>query len=287
MTLHEATLQLVYRLMAYYDAAEARNIADLVMEHLTGWTRIDRVLHKTLPLSLPQQQELEAMTGRLVRPEPVQYVLGEAWFAGRRFRVNEGVLIPRPETEELVAWAGKDLSAAGGHPRVLDIGTGSGCIAVTLKLGCPAAEVWACDISTAALETAAGNAGSLGAAIRLEAVNFLEKTTWDTLPFFDVLVSNPPYIPLTERESLPPHVRDFEPPLALFVPEADPLVFYRAIARFATEHLNPGGRIYLEIHEQLGEAVLHLLRESGFRPELRKDMQGKDRMIRAVRESDG
>jgi release factor glutamine methyltransferase len=294
MTIHEAQRSLTEQLTTIYDAREAANIADWVMEHLTGWKKIDRIVHKTSPLSAEQESRLVTYTPLLLAHTPVQYVLHEAWFAGMQLYVDEHVLIPRPETEELVEWVESGVrsersevrsqkSAAGSSPfSILDVGTGSGCIPIALKKKLPAAMVHACDVSEGALEVARRNAETQQVAIEWHLLDFLDTAHWALLPSVNIIVSNPPYIPLKDKETMHDNVLLHEPHLALFVENNDPLLFYRTIAAFAKERLLPGGSIYVEIHEDLGPATQELFKSYGFSEvELKKDMQGKDRMVKA------
>jgi release factor glutamine methyltransferase len=281
VTIYEASQQLLFQLFHLYDEREARNITDLVMEHVTGWTKIDRVMNKQVPLSQPKEELLKRMMTQLLDHMPVQYVLKEAWFAGMRFYVNEHVLIPRPETEELTDWVVKDL-ANDEKISVLDVGTGSGCIAVTLKKRLPHAEVFACDISAEAIVVAQMNAAAHLTDISFSACDFLNPEERNLLPDTDVIVSNPPYIPVNEKASMPKHVVQYEPHTALFVGDANPLLFYEAISAFARSKLKDGGAVYVEIHEDLEPGVKQLFRKFGFRrTDTSKDLQGKQRMIRA------
>lgn len=266
-------------------------IADLVMEHLTGLRKLDRLMRKTEVFSAATLRLYDQYTAELVAGRPVQYVLGESWFGGLKFYVDERVLIPRPETEELVDWVLAEASeavietrvAAKGPPVVLDVGTGSGCIAITLARGLPDAAVYAVDVSEGALIVAKRNAGELEAAVRFLELNFLDASSWEQLPAVRWLVSNPPYIPAGERHTMAPHVVDAEPALALFVPDEDALVFYRVLGMFAQKRLIAGGALYAEIHEELGAAVCEVLVQQGAREVIvRKDLQGKDRMVKAM-----
>lgn len=311
MDLQQAQLELVSRLRRLYDEREAITITDWVMEKITGWKKLDRIIHKNILLSEEGLQLFQKYSGELQRHRPVQYVLQEAWFAGMKFYVDEQVLIPRPETEELVEWiveeaANGHLQAAGHtdpaaktaspeNPRppagssrkeltILDVGTGSGCIAIALKRKLRDARIYACDLSPHALSIAERNATTNQANIHFRQLNFLDSRQWNTLPPVQVLVSNPPYIPIREKATMAPHVINFEPHMALFVEDQDPLVFYKALAGFATQQLLPGGQVFAEIHEELGEDVVKLFQEGGFQSIiLKKDMQGKDRMVKATR----
>lgn len=298
MTLHEAQQQLQTALVELYDNREAANIADWVMEQMTGMRKIDRIMHKQSLLSPDRIDQLQAYTRELLAHKPVQYVLHEAWFCGMPFYVDENVLIPRPETEELVEWvaeAGSKKYEVGNtasqqssylvpptsYLRILDIGTGSGCIPVSLKKKLPQAEVYACDVSEGALAVATRNAATHQTPVHFLQVDFLQANTWSTLPEVDIIVSNPPYIPYSDKSSMLQNVLAYEPHLALFVPNDDALVFYEAIARFAQQKLSNHGCIFVEIHEDLGKKTKELFEAKGFSAEIKKDFQGKDRMVKA------
>jgi release factor glutamine methyltransferase len=286
MTIRQAYQQLLLQLYELYDDREAAHIANWVMEHITGLPRIDRILHKDLPLTESQLSLLQQYTQELLLHKPVQYVLQEAWFAGMALYVDENVLIPRPETEELTEWMLQLVPAVfPGETTVLDIGTGSGCIPIALKKKKPHWQVHALDISAAALQVASRNATAQGTAIVFHEADILNETGWPRLPQPDVIVSNPPYIRQSEQAQMQRNVLAFEPHLALFVPDTDALLFYREIARFALAHLNPGGLLFFEINEALGKHMITLLEELGFTGvELKQDLQGKDRMLKAVKQ---
>lgn len=220
---------------------------------------------------------------RLTRSEPVQYVLGQAEFCGRRFAVGPGVLIPRPETEDLCRWVCADAAARGGGATdVLDIGTGSGCIAVTLALGIGGARVAAWDVSADALAAARSNAASLGAAVDFSQTDALrpprDEAAWD------IIVSNPPYVCDSERDAMDSNVLDYEPPQALFVPDADPLRFYRAIGRYAATALRPGGALYFEINPMFAQRFDGLALDCGLgAAEVRPDRFGRQRLVKIKR----
>jgi release factor glutamine methyltransferase len=282
MTIQQARQQLLFQLYHIYEEREAANIADLVMEYLTEWSKIDRVINKGTTLSLPKQQLFEQYMAELAEHKPVQYVIKEAWFAGMKFHVDSSVLIPRPETEELVHWVVTDLRLPIADLKILDVGTGSGCIAVALKKKLADAFIYACDVSEAALEVARKNAATLDTAVEFVACDFLNKEERNHLPVVDIVVSNPPYIPANEQSLMPENVRKHEPHLALFVSDDDPLQFYTAIADFSKQRLNKNGSVYVEIHEELSIAVKALFSRKGFKKiEVKKDLQGKDRMIKA------
>ena len=282
MTIQQAKERLLFQLNPIYEQREAANIADWVLEHLTGWKKIDRVINKTLPLTSVQSEILERYITQLSDHRPVQYVLGEAWFQGMPFFVNESTLIPRPETEELVEWLINDYRHFQGKELViLDIGTGSGCIPISIKKRLPFARVMSCDISKEAIQVAAKNSAALGAEVEFVESNILDERIWKEYPALDIIISNPPYIPQSEQASMSANVIHHEPHLALFVPENNALIFYEAIVQLAERKLKRQGSIYYEIHENLATAVTELLEKNGFHDlTVRKDMQGKDRMIR-------
>jgi release factor glutamine methyltransferase len=281
MTVQEGTFYILNQLRKTYEAGEASQITDWVMEKITGSKKTERMLYKNAALTNDEEKQLNNYTERLLQHEPVQYVLNESWFCGLKFDVDKNVLIPRPETEELVEWIITDCKFPVDELKILDIGSGSGCIPIAIKRRLRKAEVWACDISPEALELAKKNAVTLGTAINFIQLNFLDRKQWKILPAFDIIVSNPPYIPGKDRETMQPNVLQYEPAIALFVPDNDPLIFYKAIAEFGKTHLNKSGSIYTEIHESFGEEVKNLFQSAGFVSEIKKDMQQKDRMIRS------
>lgn len=343
--------QLWKRLTAIYNEREAQAIVRTVLDALFGMSLTDICLGKVTQLSADDTTRLEKIMQRLEKSEPVQYVLGAEWFAGRLFDVAPGVLIPRPETEDLVKWAcdeakekednskeergkeeeevsekgeapqkeeqplssplkeekeglrkgedapqkeeqplspllknNKEVSKKGEeapHPLILDIGTGSGCIAITVALALPQARVTAWDISTDALAIAAGNAHRLGASVRFEHQDALSAP--DDEERWDVIVSNPPYICDKERADMSDNVLSYEPELALFVPDSDPLLFYRAIARYASKALKPGGRLLFETNTAYAHEVAQTMANEGFTAiEVRNDCFGKLRMVKGA-----
>jgi release factor glutamine methyltransferase len=291
MTVQEATTQLGSRLFPLYGEREAALIADWVVEKITGWTKIDRVIGKTVSLSADQRKLYDKYTRELLQQRPVQYVLQEAWFYGMKLYVDENVLIPRPETEELVSWVIEEVEKMktgygnNSHNAItlLDIGTGSGCIPLALKKKLPLAEVHSCDISDGALAVARKNAREQVLDLVLHRLNFLGEAERNRLPVFDVMVSNPPYVPVKDKEAMAAHVLRYEPHIALFVNNNDPLLFYEAIGDFAKTHLVKGGAVFVEIHEALGQEVVDLFKRKGASAgQLKKDLQGKDRMVRAL-----
>lgn len=283
MTVQEAYKQLMFQLFELYDDREAGNIADRVTEHITGLKRIDRIINKQFLLTTEQEELLKNYTAQLLDHKPVQYVLHEAWFAGIKFYVDENVLIPRPETEELVLWILKEVySLSLANYSLLDIGTGSGCIPIALKKKLSSAEIYAVDVSAAALEVAKKNAASQQTKIIFHRLDILDEPAWKRLPTFDIIISNPPYIKQNEEDEMRKNVLQYEPHIALFVPENDALIFYKTIAAFGLKHLNKNGKLFFEINEALGNEVCVLLEQYGYKNiELKKDMQGKDRMVKA------
>ena len=265
-----------------YSESEIHVLGMLILEKLTGFSRIWLLIHKELKLNDEQNIIASQYLERLKNHEPIQYILGETEFYGLKFKVNPSVLIPRPETEELVEWVKPPHPPKGGFlsgtPTLLDVGTGSGCIAVALKKKFPSANVSAMDISLEALALAKENAALNEVNIEFIQDDILHPAATDRK--WDVIVSNPPYIPASEQRYLHKNVTDFEPHLALFVQDNDPLIFYRKIAEFALSHLSAGGRLYVEIHQSLGRQCCQLLESMGFQSVvLRKDLSGNDRMI--------
>ena len=284
MTLNEARTVLTKELKNVYESDELRNIIEFVIEHITNMSRAEQVKNKVPYLTCTQLEDLDAITERLKKNEPVQYVLGEAWFAGMKFKVNKNVLIPRPETEELVDWIVKESQKSKVKSQnIIDIGTGSGCIPITLKHQLPEANVSAIDVCSEALFTATENAIKLNTEVDFTLLDFLDEEKWKELHQYDIIVSNPPYVKQSEITTMHERVKEFEPHLALFVPDDDALLFYKKLSGFALKHLKPGGSLFVEINEALGEQVVNLFRSTGFANiELRKDMQEKDRMIKAT-----
>lgn len=282
MTIDGARKNIIESIRHIYEQDEASNVAELLIENIIRLPRSERIIKRDDPLSTPQQESLRSAISRLQQHEPIQYVINESWFAGMRFYVDRNVLIPRPETEELVEWVVAEIKSQPSTIKILDVGTGSGCIAIALKKKLPDLEMWACDLSDEALNVARLNADALHATIDFIPLNFLDIVQRKQLPNVDVIVSNPPYVPQNEKPGMKKNVVEYEPSTALFVPDNDPLVFYRAMATFGREKLRKGGRIYAEIHEDLGEQIKDLFLLKGYQTvQLRKDLQAKDRMIKA------
>ncbi len=283
MTIQSAFAGLTAAIRHLYDAREAANIGHLLMEHITGLGKLDRIVHKDGDLTPAQETQYRQALADLLTHKPIQHITGKSWFYGLELHVSDQVLIPRPETEELVEWILKD------HPkqpawRLLDVGTGSGCIPVALKKHWPSADIWAMDVSAGAIALATRNAGLQHTPIRFVLQDVLHPDASQVLPSLNIIISNPPYIPNKERAEMQALVSEFEPSLALFVPDQDPLLFYRRIARLANEKLETGGKLYFEIHESFGKEVVQLLEKENFTEvQLRQDMFGKDRMVKAVK----
>lgn len=257
---------------------EAAAMTAEVIEKITGISR-----NRQYGLSEKKLNELQWATGeaflqKLQTGMPLQYALGEAWFCNRSFQINTSVLIPRPETEELVMLC-KQAADNNAGLRVLDIGTGSGCIGITLKLECPAWNVTLMDVSEEALATAKGNAERLGAAITVLHFDFLNREQWPDLGRFDLIVSNPPYIPENEAALLDAHVKDWEPALALFTPARKPVLFYEEIAAFCQNGLSKGGKALLEGHYQLMDAASACFRNVAANVQIHNDMSGNPRFL--------
>jgi len=273
------------RLGGVYNANETEALTLLVVNEISDLSKGQIKAFPEKEITVEQAESLNTILTRLQTGEPVQYILGHTEFYGLPFKVNPSVLIPRPETEELVEWV---LTSVGSHQlavsNILDIGTGSGCIAISLKKNLPNASVSAIDISTGALETAKQNAD-----LNKVKMDFIEDDILNSKldlehSKFNIIISNPPYVTLHDKTQMHTNVTDFEPHSALFVPKDDPLIFYKAIADFALSNLTAGGLLFLEINESLGNETVGLLQAKGFRDiELRKDMSGRDRMIRGTR----
>lgn len=261
------------------DSSEIKSILFLVLESVLGLSQSDIAADRPVLLSESQQQKLNEIISRINAEEPVQYILGSSYFYGRKFNVNPSVLIPRAETEVLIEEILKEVDPFSPGA-ILDIGTGSGCIAITLAKELPAKRVLAMDVSEGALKTAVENAQQLGASIELFKMNVLT----DALPAlpFEVLVSNPPYVTDSESHAMKKNVLAYEPHLALFVPDHDPFVFYSMIARKGFEALTDAGKVFVEINERYGNEVADIFKDAGFTTiRMVKDLQGKNRIVSA------
>ncbi|MBK8193958.1 MAG: peptide chain release factor N(5)-glutamine methyltransferase [Lewinellaceae bacterium] len=279
MNANEARLLLLESLTPRYGAGESASISRILLEDAFGIQPHER----DIVLAPEDKENLAAMLQRLLEGEPVQYVLGTADFFGLRFKVSPAVLIPRQETEELVAWALEWLKTRQVEsPGVLDIGLGSGCIGITLKKKNPGIRLAGVEKSPAALAIALENADTIlgKGACHFVAGDILDESSWAQFSMYDMVISNPPYIPYSEQSLVPEHVIDYEPGLALFVEDRDPLVFYRAIAAFCLKKLHPGGALFFECNEFYAGQVADMLREKGFYGIiLRNDLAGAARMV--------
>lgn len=269
-----------------YSEGEIRVFGSLILEKLTGLSGTQLLVRKDIKLTDEQEKMAVRILKRLQANEPIQYILGETEFYGLKFKVNPSVLIPRPETEELVEWVSEDLRANTNKPdvngekiKILDIGTGCGCIPVALKKAHPDAEVAAMDVSLDALTVARQNAELNEVHVEFIHEDILQPKA--THRKWNVIVSNPPYIPLSEKNEIDKGVKDFEPHTALFSPAEKPLMFYHKIAAYALSHLESNGNIYFETHKNYSREVAMLLRDYGFEHvAIRNDMSGNERMVK-------
>ncbi|MEO6730148.1 MAG: peptide chain release factor N(5)-glutamine methyltransferase [Ferruginibacter sp.] len=282
MTIKEIYREYLQKLQQIYTANEAAVITDWVFESKAGVQRSDIIRSPGLIMNPAISQQLNDCLTALLQHKPVQYILGEAWFYKMKLTVNEHVLIPRPETEELVQLVVEDFRKANHSPAMMDIGTGSGCIAVALKKSLPNVTMLAIDVSAGALDIARENALNHEADIQFLQVDFLEESNWQRMPSFDVIISNPPYIPLNEKDKLDFNVVNFEPHTALFVADNTPLLFYEKIIAFGKNHLKENGKLYVEVHEDLAEKTANIFKEF-YTVEMKTDIFGKERMLVAVR----
>ncbi|MDZ4204973.1 MAG: peptide chain release factor N(5)-glutamine methyltransferase [Bacteroidales bacterium] len=267
-----------HRLEVSYDPSEARQLALILIPHYAGISKQKLMAEPEFALKESEIQYIEAALIRLLQHEPIQYITGIAHFCGHNFRVTPDVLIPRPETEELVQWI-FDEHANQTNLQICDIGTGSGCIAISLSKRLINSRVDAFDISEKALGVASANSERLGTHVDFFQIDINDQEKWPDKEY-DIIVSNPPYIPLQNKHLLPRNVADYEPAFALFVPNDDPLLFYRAIVAFAALRLKKNGLLYVEVHEDYADAVVELFAGSGLLSvTLRCDINGKKRMI--------
>lgn len=279
MRLAEIKQNIIKQLANSYENVELNSILSLLIEHITGWNQVQQVIHQNEEIVPEWEKDFQEGALALAQGKPIQYIIGKSWFLGNDFLVNESVLIPRPETEELVEWVTEYAQIINKPLHIADIGTGSGCIAISLTLLLPDATVSGMDISEEALQVAQKNATALAARVDWVQQDILMSAS---LPGnYDVIVSNPPYIPIREKATMQDQVIKHEPDIALFVTNEDPLIFYKMIARLGKQALNKNGQLFFEIHYDQGDALLKMLDEMNYHAELRQDMFGKDRMIRA------
>ena len=277
MNIQQAYDELNNSLQTIYDKEEARLISLSILEKITGHHRNRVFINEAEELTEAQLTDYNRYRAELLAHKPMQQVLNEAWFYEQQFFVNEHVLIPRPETEELLTVAFKEL-ALFNDPDVLDVGTGSGIIPIVIKNKIPGAKITAVDISDEALQIAKRNAETHGADINFMKVDFIKDK--DSIPgVYDLIISNPPYIAISEMGNMAKHVTEHEPHLALFVADENPLLFYHNIAMYATKHLRKFGRVLVEINEKYGEETASVFKNLGFEVVIVQDMSGKDRMV--------
>ena len=267
-------------LLAIFDAKEIESFFYIILEAFHDMKRVDLALNPNFELDGTQLLQWETVLAQLKEQKPVQYILGETEFYGLPFYVNEYTLIPRPETEELVDWiiTNNQIKQSGNPLKILDIGTGSGCIAISLAKNITQAKVFAIDVSEKALAVAKRNAVRNTVEITLQSINIL--AVEDLTEKFDIIVSNPPYVRHLEKKEIHKNVLDYEPHLALFVADDDALIFYRKITALASKHLTENGQLYFEINQYLGKEMVSLLEQHHFKNiELKKDIYGNDRMV--------
>ena len=292
MVLKTFKSKLLHELSAIYDEQEIESFFYLLLESYHGKKRIDLALNPEMEMDALQLIKWESALSELKNQKPIQYIIGQTEFYGLPFLVNENTLIPRPETEELVEWIVVESSkSAVGSLKILDIGTGSGCIAISLAKNLPNAEVFAVDVSEKALAVAKKNAEINKIEVNFVNADILSVTNLNELPtsnfqlptHFDIIVSNPPYVRNLEKAEIKPNVLEFEPHLALFVEDTDALLFYRKIAHLASKNLVQNGKLFFEINQYLGKKTAELLEDLGFKSiELKKDIYGYDRMIQST-----
>ncbi|MFM8591354.1 MAG: peptide chain release factor N(5)-glutamine methyltransferase [Sphingomonadales bacterium] len=283
MTVAEAFTHYTKRLETAIDAAEAHAMMPLLLEYVCKIDRSDFQKLRGTTLHTAQTEQLTQLTQQILAGKPLQYVLGEAWFCGLKLMVNAQVLIPRPETEELVEWIIANCRFPVSALQIMDMCTGSGCIALALKRRIRKATVTAVDVDPGALSVARYNAQQLGISIDVLQADLSDSMGWTPLGATDIIVSNPPYISAAEKAEMSPTVLDHEPHLALFAPEADPLFFYKQLALLAEQKLNPQGQLFTELNASYAQEIGSLFLKAGFQIAIKADMQGKERMLRAWR----
>jgi len=276
MTLEQIHNELLISLKKLYSINEANCIADLVIENVFGYTKMNRFLHKKNNITENEIIKVKEIISSISTNKPIQYILGEAWFYHKKFYVNEHTLIPRSETEELIEIVS---SFKIKNEKIIDIGTGSACIPIIIKSKFENTQITAIDISYDALNVAKQNAQFYHTKINFIQTDFLDENNWQNLDKFHIIISNPPYISNSESSTMQPNVLLFEPHLALFVPDNDVLIFYKKIALFGKTNLEKGGKIIVEINESFGKETKQIFEELNYNATIIKDMQGKDRFI--------
>jgi release factor glutamine methyltransferase len=266
-------------LQTVYDLNEATVITDWVFENIANIKKADLIKNPLQKVPQPVLVKLAAKQEELLQHKPVQYVMGNTTFYNMQFQVNDKVLIPRPETEEMTNLIINNYRFEQKQLSILDVGTGSGCISVAVKKHLPSSKVIALDVSEAALDIARANAISNKTNIQCTLFDFLDESRWPELMLFDIIISNPPYIPLNEKKMMDKNVVNYEPHNALFVPDDQPLLFYEKIAKFGQSHLNYNGKVFVETHEDYTKEVAALFSATYQQVLIKKDLFGKERMV--------
>jgi release factor glutamine methyltransferase len=279
MSTKELYRNFLVQLQRVYELGEATVITDWVFDNIANIKKTDLIKNPMQQVPAPLIKKIAEKLEQLLSHQPVQYVLGQTTFYNLPFQVNDKVLIPRPETEELTNLVINSWRFETKQVSVLDIGTGSGCIAITIKKHLPSTKVIALDVSYDALEIAHKNSITNKTNVQFSLFDFLDESRWPELMLFDVIISNPPYIPIAEKEKMEKHVVDYEPHGALFVPDNNPLLFYEKIAKFGRSHLNYNGKVYLETHEDYAKDVAALFEPTYNQVMIKKDLFGKERMV--------
>ena len=277
----------IAKITAIYPEEEARNIVWMLLEHFFGLNRLMPAVNPDLRLSESELLILHNACKKILQHTPIQYVIGKTDFCGLSFELNASTLIPRPETEQLVHYILDGEKRSFSPSRILDIGTGSGCIAIALKKHHPDCEVFACDINREALQMATQNAEKNNTPVHFFYCDILSAGSLSSVPKMDVIVSNPPYVCLSEKPAMRPNILLHEPETALFVADEDPLLFYKSIAEAAVDKLNTGGKLFFEINEKFGNEVAEILRNNGFTNiHIKNDFRGKTRFVSACVKSE-
>jgi len=282
MTSKELYRNFLVELQTVYDLSEATVITDWVFENIAHIKKADLIKNPLQAVPVAVLKKLAEKQEELLQHKPVQYVMGNTTFYNMQLQVSDKVLIPRPETEEMTNMVVNSYRFEQKQISILDIGTGSGCIAIAIKKNLPSTKVIALDISEDALEIARVNAISNKTNIQCTLFDFLDESRWPELMLFDIIISNPPYIPAKEKTTLAKNVVDFEPHTALFVPDNNPLLFYEKIAKFGRSHLNYNGKVFVETHEDYTKEVAALFATSYQQVIVKKDMFGKERIVIAT-----
>ena len=271
------------KLFKFYDERETEVFIFMLIEEYTGILKLDIFMDPEQTINESELLKIHFAVKDLMNYKPIQYILGKTEFYGLPILVNTNVLIPRPETEELVDWVINDTKQNQEY-RVLDIGSGSGCIAIALKHTLPNLNIQAIDFSLGAIEVAEQNAKMNQANVSFHHINLLDKSEWGKLGYYDIIISNPPYVRHAEKSQMRKNVLNYEPGSAFFVDDKNPLIFYNSIAEFAQSYLNKNGSLYCEINQYLGDETSKLFESFGFKDiQLKKDLKGNNRFIKAVR----